>query len=176
MTNKLSSAGKHAVVVGAGFAGLRAASQLDPQVRVNLIDPADHFTGRVRLHETAAGRPDVTHPLRTFLQSTNVPHLRAQVILIDIGSAKVHTEAGHILDHHRLVYVLGGRTGGNEVTGASPERAYTAESPVQLHKRLLDSSRALTVVGGGLSGIELARPSARTARHPRVARLISGAN
>ncbi|MFI5753037.1 NAD(P)/FAD-dependent oxidoreductase [Streptomyces sp. NPDC051644] len=164
MTNKLSSAGKHVVVVGAGYAGLRAALQLDPQVRVTLIDPADHFTERVRLHETAAGRPDVTHPLRTLLQSTNVTHLRARVTLIDTGSARVHTEVGHTLDYHRLVYALGSRTAGLDVTGTSPERAYTAESAAELYKRLLDGSGALTVVGGGLTGIELATELAES--HP----------
>jgi NADH dehydrogenase FAD-containing subunit len=165
MTNKESSTGKHVIVVGAGYAGLRAALQLDPYVRVTLIDPADHFTERVRLHETAAGRPDVTHSLRTLLQSTNITHIPARVTRIDTGSAEVHTDAGHFLDYHRLVYALGSRTAGIDVTETSPKRAYAAESAAELYKRLLDGPGSLTVVGGGLTGIELATELAES--HPR---------
>jgi NADH dehydrogenase FAD-containing subunit len=49
VTNKESGTGKHVVVVGAGYAGLRAALGLYPQVQVTLIEPADHFPRAARL-------------------------------------------------------------------------------------------------------------------------------
>jgi NADH:ubiquinone reductase (H+-translocating) len=159
--------------MGAGYAGLRAALTLAPHVRVTLIDPAGHFTERVRLHERAAGRPDVTHPLRDFLRRAGIIHLPARVTRIDPRSAEVHTDAGHALHYDRLVYALGSRTAPTGATGAVPERVHTAESATELNKRLLDGPGTLTVVGGGLTGVETAAELAEAARLWQV-RLITG--
>ncbi|MFG2631120.1 NAD(P)/FAD-dependent oxidoreductase [Streptomyces sp. NPDC048473] len=155
MSNQ-STTKEHVLVVGAGYAGLRAALNLAPHVRVTLIDPADRFTERVRLHEKATGRPDVTHSLRTFLRPAGVTHIPALITRIDTASAEVHTDTGRVLGYDRLVYALGSRTAGVGGPGASDERVYTAESAAELHKRLLDGPGSLAVVGGGLTGIELA--------------------
>ena len=78
MTNKNALSDQHVIVIGAGYAGLMCAPQLAPHVRVTLVDPAGHFTERVRSHELATGRPDITHPLRGFLVPAGIPRcLRA---------------------------------------------------------------------------------------------------
>ncbi|MFD7446213.1 NAD(P)/FAD-dependent oxidoreductase [Streptomyces sp. NPDC059909] len=146
------------LVLGAGYAGLMAALRLAPHARVTLIDPSDRFTERVRLHELAAGRPDVTHPLTGLLGSTGIEHLASRAVAIDTAARRVTTDDGRHLPYDRLVYALGSRT------APAGERAHTPESAAALHKRLQDGSGSLAVVGGGLTGIELAAELAES--HP----------
>ncbi|ARZ69313.1 FAD-dependent oxidoreductase [Streptomyces sp. HU2014] len=140
------------VVLGAGYAGLSAALRLAPYARVTLVDPADRFTERVRLHELAAGRPEVSHPLSAFLRGTGIRHLAARAVELDLAGRQVRTDNGRTLLYDRLVYALGSVTD----TRAVGDHAYTAESAAELRKRLQDGPGRLTVVGGGLTGIELA--------------------
>ncbi|MEU8827609.1 FAD-dependent oxidoreductase [Streptomyces sp. NPDC048636] len=155
------------VVVGAGYAGLLAALRLAPHARVTLVDPAAHFTERVRLHERAAGRAGVSHPLSVLLHGTGVTHVAARATRIDPVGHRVVTDDGRELPYNRLVYALGSRT-------ADPgERAFTPETAAELHKRLLDGPGRLSVVGGGLTGLELAAEIAETHRDWSV-RLVTG--
>ncbi|KAK1184697.1 FAD-dependent oxidoreductase [Streptomyces sp. NBS 14/10] len=158
---------REVLVLGAGYAGLMAALRLAPHARVTLVDPNPRFTERVRLHEHAAGRPDVTHPLRELLRGTTVTHLVARATGLDPEARLVTTDDGRGLPYDRLVYALGSRT------VAPGERAFTLETTAELHKRLLDDPGELAVVGGGLTGIETAAEIAEA--HPawRV-RLLTG--
>lgn len=150
-------------MVGAGYAGLMCALRLAPYAHVTLVDPADRFTERVRLHERAAGRPDVTHALGPFLRRTGVAHVASRAAAVDTDAHEVTTDDGRVLPYHRLVLALGSRT--RSVDPGDRDRAYTVESATGLRKRLQDGPGALTVVGGGLTGIELATELAET--HPR---------
>ncbi|MDV9191443.1 FAD-dependent oxidoreductase [Streptomyces sp. SR27] len=150
------------LVLGAGYAGLMTALRLGRHAQVTLVDPADHFTERVRLHERAAGRPDVTHPLAGLLHRTGIEHVPARATAIDTAARLVTTDDGRRLPYDRLVYALGSRTRLPATTGDS--RAYTAESAEALHKHLRDRPGTVTVVGGGLTGIEMATELAETYR------------
>ncbi|MEU1820795.1 FAD-dependent oxidoreductase [Streptomyces roseifaciens] len=180
----------HVIVLGAGYAGLTAALRLaqNPAVSVTLIDPSDRFTERVRLHQLAAGQADVTHPLSSFLRGTGIRHVAARAVDLDPAAREVRTDDGRTRSYDRLVYALGsvtdtriagGRTAGERtVEGRKAaehsaaeqpvrtvgERAYTAESAAELGKRLLDGPGRLAVVGGGLTGVELASEIAES--HP----------
>ncbi|MFJ2650196.1 NAD(P)/FAD-dependent oxidoreductase [Streptomyces sp. NPDC087420] len=158
------SSAHHVVVLGAGYGGLMAALRLAPHTRVTLVDPAGHFTERVRLHERASGRPDVTHALDGFLRGTGITHVAARATRLDLAAREVHTDDGRVLPYDRLVHALGSRTTPVEGTQADGERAYTTESAAELHKRLLEGPGSLAVVGGGLTGVELATELAET--HP----------
>ncbi|WP_330174322.1 FAD-dependent oxidoreductase [Streptomyces sp. NBC_01498] len=157
-------------MVGAGYAGLMCALRLAPYAHVTLVDPADRFTERVRLHERASGRPDVTHALAPWLRPAGITHVAARATAIDTGAREVRTDDGRTLPYDRLVHALGSRT---RTTG-DHERAYTVESAAELHKRLRDTPGSLTVVGGGLTGIELAAELGETHPHWRVGLLTEG--
>ncbi|WP_329034832.1 FAD-dependent oxidoreductase [Streptomyces sp. NBC_01725] len=163
---------KRVVVVGAGYAGLMCALRLARHAHVTLVDPADRFTERVRLHERAAGRPDVTHALGSFLRSTGITHIASRVAAVDTDAREVLTDDGRGLPYDRLVLALGSRT--RSVDPGDRDRAYTVESATQLHKRLQDGPGALTVLGGGLTGIELATELAETHPSWRVGLLTDG--
>ncbi|MFC7308266.1 NAD(P)/FAD-dependent oxidoreductase [Streptomyces monticola] len=177
----------HVVVLGAGYAGLLSALRIAPHARVTLVDPSDRFTERVRLHELAAGRPEVTHPLSVFTVRRGIEHLAARATGIDLHARAVTTDDGRSLTYDRLVYALGSRTaipavqdtvrdgdasgsgsgsgnGNGHGDGNGDPRAYTAESAAGLHKRLLDGPGRIAVVGGGLTGIEMAAELAES--HP----------
>ncbi|MFC5150042.1 NAD(P)/FAD-dependent oxidoreductase [Streptomyces aureoversilis] len=176
----------HVTVLGAGYAGLAAALRLaqNPAVSVTLVDPSDRFTQRVRLHQLAAGQPDVSLPLSSFLRGTGIRHVAARAVELDAAAREVRTDDGRTLSYDRLVYALGSvtdtRIAGEQAAGEQAvgqgsagvpvdertvgERAYTAESAAELGKRLLDGPGRLAVVGGGLTGVELASEIAES--HP----------
>ncbi|WP_156727328.1 NAD(P)/FAD-dependent oxidoreductase [Streptomyces apocyni] len=154
MTNSTAKNDHQVLVLGAGYAGLLAALSLAPHARVTLVDPSEHFTERVRQHELAAGRPAITHPLRSFLGTTGVEHIAARATAIDLHARVVTTDNGRSLPYDRLVYALGSRTADTADTGG--ERAFTAETADALRKRLRDRPGRLAIVGGGLTGIEMA--------------------
>lgn len=134
---------------------------------MTLVDPADHFTERVRLHELTGTRPTVTHPLARLLHGTGIRHTAHRATALDPAARTVTTDDGHHHPYDRLVYALGSRT--PDVTG---EHVYTAESADRLRKRLQDRPGTLAVVGGGLTGIEMAAEIAEA--HPDwTVRLLS---
>ncbi|RLU76982.1 pyridine nucleotide-disulfide oxidoreductase [Streptomyces griseocarneus] len=148
------------VVLGAGYAGLSAALRLAPHARVTLVDPNDHFVERVRLHQLVTEGTEVTVPLAGLLQGTGIRHLASRAVGLDLAGRQVLTDDGRALPYDRLVYALGSVTD----TGTGDEKVYTADSAAALRKRLLDGPGTLTVVGGGLTGIELAAEIAES--HP----------
>ncbi|MEE4424463.1 NAD(P)/FAD-dependent oxidoreductase [Streptomyces bugieae] len=157
------------VVLGGGYAGMMAALRLAPHARVTLVDPDDRLTERVRLHEVAAGRPEVAHSRAELLRGTGVEHLAARATALDPDARVVHTDRGRTLRYDRLVYALGSHT---DPRGAG-QRSFTAETATALHRRLLTGPGALAVVGGGLTGIEMAAELAEA--HPEwQVRLLTG--
>lgn len=167
-----TSAATRVLVLGAGYAGLTAAPRLAPHAHVPLVDPADRFTERVRLHERAAGRPDVTRPLARFLHRTGIERIAARAAALDPKARLVTTDDGRSLPYDRLVYALGSRTslpGGIRADGGAGTRAlHTAETAPELHRLLPNRPGSVAVAGGGLTGIETAaetpRPTAPPAR------------
>ncbi|MER6911030.1 FAD-dependent oxidoreductase [Streptomyces sp. NPDC000594] len=150
---------RHIIVLGAGYGGLLAALRLAPHTRVTLIDPADHFTERVRLHERATRPTTVTHPLGALLKGTGIRHVARRATALDPTARQVTTDDGEHHGYDRLIYALGSRT--PDIPG---ENVYTAESADALRKRLQDRPGTLAVVGGGLTGIEIAAEIAES--HP----------
>ncbi|WP_078843965.1 NAD(P)/FAD-dependent oxidoreductase [Streptomyces albus] len=165
------------VVIGAGYSGLLSALCLAPHHRVTLIDPADHFTERVRLHELAATGREVTHPLSRFLGRRPGPgaeHVASRATAIDTANRLVRTDDGRALPYDRLVYALGSRTDTSGGALGTGDRAYTAETAAELRKRLADGCGALAVVGGGLTGIETAAELAESHPDWEIRLLTSG--
>lgn len=148
------------------MAALRAADQAN----VTLIAPTASFSERVRWHELAAGRPDVTHPLASFTTKKPVRHVAARATAIDPDRREVRTDDGQTHTYDRLVYALGSRTRAAE---ADDGRVFTTEKAGYLRKRLDDGPGELTVVGGGETGIEVATELATQVPDWRV-RMVTG--
>lgn len=159
------------VVLGAGYAGVMAAVRLagktkKQNVSVTLINAADHFTERPRLHETATGRPPRQHPLADFLRGTTIQFRPGMVTSLDPDQqvVTIQTNAGSSqVGYDYLVYALGSHVDRDSVAGVR-QHAYALDasgplSAVPLHERLrtlAESGGRIAVVGSGATGIEAA--------------------
>ncbi|MBB4741242.1 NADH dehydrogenase FAD-containing subunit [Actinoplanes octamycinicus] len=160
------------VVLGGGYAGITAALRLAPRHRVTLVDPREHFVERVRLHQVAAGQAGTVRPYRKLLAGTGIRHVTGRAAELDPAGGRVAVETGDgqrlDLGYDRLVYALGSRTRVPALipaagdAGATP--VYTAETAAGLATGMAGRSGRLAVVGGGLTGIEMAAELAEA--HP----------
>ncbi|WP_052681784.1 hypothetical protein [Saccharothrix sp. ST-888] len=107
--------GKQIVVLGAGYAGLAAATRAGRTHRVTLVAPEERFVHRIRRHETAAGRggqwPTVAHLLRgrqvEHRQARAVPELAAEAGLTVDGAGRAVVDDRLRSVSHPDVHVIG---------------------------------------------------------------------
>lgn len=155
---------KQIVVLGAGYAGLTAATRAGRHHRVTLVAPEARFLHRIRQHETAAGHPEHRPALAELVRGRGVRHLRARATGLDPNARKVFLDTGEAIGYDTLVYALGSRTAWHGVPGAA-EHAYPVERAGELSERLRTGEPGtVAVVGGGATGIELAAELAEA--HP----------
>ncbi len=153
------------LVLGGGYAGLAAARRAahhargGAALRVTLVNAADTFVERVRLHEVAAGRRVGVHPLSASLDSS-VDLVVGRVESVDADARTVDVRAGdrvRTLRYDTLVYALGSTGAADAVPGAAEHAATLAglDGARALALRIArERPRTVTVVGGGLTGLE----------------------
>jgi NADH:ubiquinone reductase (H+-translocating) len=160
------------VVIGGGYAGTLAANRLRmrPDVDITLINSRPVFVERVRLHQFVAGTGEPTVGYDTLL-GEGVRLVVDHATRIDTAAREVHLTKGHALSYDYVIYAVGS-------TGAAPEFAVSIaeyESATSLRAKLaeLSTNEPITVVGGGLSGVETAAELAEQGR--RVTLVCGGA-
>ncbi|GAA4675176.1 NAD(P)/FAD-dependent oxidoreductase [Gordonia humi] len=140
------------VVAGAGYAGTTAANRLARKIdeaQITVVNPSPDFVERVRLHEMIAGSGSATRPLREML------HERIDLVVAsieEIGDGVVTLSTGQDLAFDRLVYAVGS-------SNEAPQGTYAlggADQAARAHEKLteLGAGATVTVVGGGLTGLE----------------------
>ncbi|MEB3980314.1 FAD-dependent oxidoreductase [Mycobacterium sp. 663a-19] len=162
----------HVVVVGGGYAGTLAANHLRqrPDIDITLINSRPVFVERIRLHQLVAGTGVATADYGTLL-GDGIRLIVDTVDRIEVGARRVLLDSGAELAYDYLIYAVGS-------TGATaPEFAYSItdfESAQRLRHALADlpTNGPITVVGGGLTGIETA---AELAERGRPVTLVCGA-
>ncbi len=175
------------VVIGAGYAGLLATVRLAgklrraraagaPAVQITLVNAADAFVERIRLHEFAANQPLKHRPLTAILRGTGVRFVEGYAHAIDTRQrvVSVATPTGpRSLTYDKLLYAAGSIVDRDSVPGVR-EHAYTlsADGPRSapaLRSRLAEVAACggrLVVCGAGATGIEAAAEFA--AAYPRL--------
>jgi NADH dehydrogenase len=168
---------KHIVIIGAGFAGLRLARELNNHVdySITLIDRNNYHQFQPLLYQVATANLDasnISFPLRTiFRQSKNVRICVAEVKQINLAEQQLDTSVGPVHFDY-LVIATGAET--NYFGNASLRQfAFPMKSTVealQLRNQLIqnlehaalstdqahiESLLSIVVVGGGPTGIEL---------------------
>ncbi|GAA3158495.1 NAD(P)/FAD-dependent oxidoreductase [Nonomuraea roseoviolacea] len=165
------------VVIGGGYAGTVAANhlRLRTDVAITLVNPRPTFVERIRLHQFAAGNYDAAVDYGTLL-GDGVRLVVDSATRIDSASRTVELASGDALDYDYVIYAVGS-TGAipSSVPGAA-EFAYSVaefEFAERLRARLAEppADAAITVVGGGLTGVETA---AELADQGRAVTLICG--
>ena len=163
------------VVLGAGYAGLVAAARIGrglprgrDDVRVTLVNVADRFVERVRLHQLAAGQELPLLPLTDLLAGSGVELVVARVSGIDVERRTVQLDGDSLrLEYDTLVYALGSTADVGAVPGVAEYCDTVAEAPDALRTRsrvaeVAAAGGLVTVVGGGATGLETATELAET--------------
>ncbi|GAA4543782.1 NAD(P)/FAD-dependent oxidoreductase [Pseudonocardia xishanensis] len=159
------------VVLGGGYAGTLAASHLrtDADTDVTLVNPRPEFVQRIRLHQLVAGTGEAALGYDGLL-AEGVRLVVDEAARIDVPGRRVELASGAVLDYDYLVYAVGSR-------GAVPPAHAYPIAEVE-HARLLRAALVdlpadapVTVVGGGLTGIETA---AELAEQGRSVALVTG--
>lgn len=167
------------LILGAGYAGLACALRLANRARgratITLVNASESFVDRIRLHQVAAGQAMPTRQLRTMLRGSDVRLKLGRVRAIDpTGSVLIDNER---LRFDRLVIALGSHTDIDAIPGIR-EYAFTLDggSTKRLAEALspmANSEARISLIGGGLSGIEAAAEIKESYPRLRVSLLTS---
>jgi NADH dehydrogenase len=160
----------HVVVVGAGYAGTLAANHLRqrPDVDITVVNPRPVFVERIRLHQLVADTGTATADYATLF-GDGIRLIVDTVDVIETADRRIQLASGAELTYDYLIYAVGS-TG--RVASAVPGVAQFAHSVADLEsaQRLryaltdLPLPAPVTVVGGGLTGIETASELAECGR------------
>lgn len=161
----------HVVVVGGGYAGLAAAKRLrrgSKGPRVTVVNPRAEFVERIRLHQLVAGNHPATRPLTSRLPK-GAEFVQDSVTAIDAGARTLALAGGGTLDFDHLIYAVGSRSRLDVMPGAA-EHAVTVGSlddarTFRARYTALPDGSTITVVGAGLTGLELATELAEAGAH-----------
>lgn len=157
------------VIVGGGYAGTLAANRLRqrPDTEITLVNPRPVFVERIRLHQLVADTGAATADYETLL-GDGIRLVVDAVERVDAAARRLVLTSGTTLDYDYLIYAVGS-TGAVPATAGAPEFAHSIsdlESAQRLRYALADLplSAPVTVVGGGLTGIETASELAEQGR------------
>jgi NADH dehydrogenase len=160
------------LVLGAGIAGLLFTLRLSGKVahssvQITLVDEADTFIVRPRLHEFATHQRIFSRPFLQILRKTQVQFVQGRVTSLDPRGRRItildQHQQQHELGYDYLAYALGSMTDRQNVPGVA-EYAYSLEargpfSASDLRGRLPEIGARggqVVVCGAGATGIETA--------------------
>ncbi|MEW6776071.1 MAG: NAD(P)/FAD-dependent oxidoreductase [Bdellovibrionota bacterium] len=176
----------HAVILGAGFAGLYAAKALkNAPLRVTVVDRQNHHLFQPLLYQVATAglsAPDIAAPIRKVLRNQkNTAVLLGDAARIDAAGRKVILKDGEIFYDYLLVATGATHSyfGKNEWAPYAPGLK-TLDDALEIRRRVLlafeaaereedDAKRqewmTFVVIGAGPTGVELAGALCEISRH-----------
>lgn len=169
---------REVIIVGGGFAGLKAAKALGNKegVHVTLVDKTNHHLFQPLLYQVATAglsQSDIAMPIRSILaEYGNIKVLQGEVTGVDFDARRVTTDFG-CLTYDHLILACGVRHSyyGHDEWEPHAPGLKTLSQAMEIRRRILSAfevaersedeavrRRALTfvVVGGGPTGVELA--------------------
>jgi NADH dehydrogenase len=170
---RLEPGAPHVVIIGAGFAGLYAVEALaKSSLRVTIIDRNLYSTFQPLLYQVATGglNPgDVAYPVGGFTGPRHARYIRGVLASVDPVGRRVKLGDGRELGYDYLILTAGVSAAYFGVPGAARYTVglYTRADAIVLRDHVMsgfermsaeDSAHdfAITVVGGGATGVELA--------------------
>jgi NADH dehydrogenase len=163
----------HVIIVGAGFAGLAAVAALKHvNVRVTIMDRNLYSTFQPLLYQVATGglNPgDVAYPVGGFTTPRRARYIRGDLAGLDTAAQRVRLADGRELGYDYLIVATGVAAAYFGVQGAAENTfgLYTRADAIALRDHIMGGFErlsgghaardlAITVVGGGATGVELA--------------------
>jgi NADH dehydrogenase len=164
----------HVVIVGAGFAGLSAVNKLRKSgAHVTVIDRNLYSTFQPLLYQVATGglNPgDIAYPVGGITTRRNARYIRGDVVAIDTETLAVRLADGREIGYDYLIMATGVSANYFGVRGAEEYTfgLYTRADAIVLRDHIMNGFEwlsadpgnerefAVTVVGGGATGVELA--------------------
>jgi NADH dehydrogenase len=161
------------VVVGGGFGGLTAIRRLARQpVRVTLVDKNSYSTFQPLLYQVATAgltSADVAYPLWSAARKAGAAFRKGEVARIEPESRQLLLADGASIGYDYLILATGVGAAFFGVPGAAEHSysLYTRRDAIVLRDRVMaeleqrsvpgdDRELAITIVGGGATGVELA--------------------
>ncbi len=159
---------QHIIIVGGGFAGVRAALSLGHQagLSVTLISATDTFAYFPQLYHAATGgsRAEASIPLVGLLSDTKVKIIVDTINLVDTAAHTVTGASGEVYPYGQLILATGSVTNYFGIPGLD-KFSYgiktigdAMEFKQHLHDQLIKGHKPelhYVIVGGGPTGIEL---------------------
>ncbi|MFG2716605.1 NAD(P)/FAD-dependent oxidoreductase [Streptomyces goshikiensis] len=162
------------VVIGGGYAGTLAANRLRarPDVDITLVNPRPEFVERIRLHQFVARSSEATIDYGTLL-GKGIKLVVDSATRIDTAARTVRLASGRGLEYDYVIYAVGSIAAAPPSVLGAAEFVFDVaelESAQRLRARLeeLPLDAPVTVVGGGLTGIETAAELAEQGRRVTV--------
>lgn len=154
------------IILGAGYSGLAAATQLKPTdaMETLLIERFPQHVYHTRLHEAAAHDTKVSTDIVPLLKNTGVHYEQAEVDYINADEREVVLKDGRILEYDRLVVGLGSVTNFYRIPGLAEHAAElkTREDAREIYSFVnhtyhkdYEGNRDIVIGGAGLTGVEL---------------------
>jgi NADH:ubiquinone reductase (H+-translocating) len=160
----------HVVVVGGGYAGTLAANHLRrrPDIDITLVNARPVFVERIRLHQLVADTGSATADYGTLL-GNGIRLIVDTVDHIEVTTRRILLTSGAELSYDYLIYAVGSTGAMPSTVPGAAEFAYSVadlESAQRLRYAVADlpANGSVTVVGGGLTGIETASELAERGR------------
>lgn len=153
----------HVLVLGGGYAGAAFVRRIQARVgrglRLTVVDRNPFHTLLTETHTVAAGTRPVSTVAVPFAFGPGVERLEAEVLKIDPDSRRVQTTAG-TLHYDYLIFALGGADQDYGIPGVREHALFLrgVDDAQRICSRLaaLPAEAPVLIVGGGLTGVELA--------------------
>lgn len=172
---------KQIIVIGGGYAGTLAAIRLAGRtkklpVQITLINGANIFVERIRLHQLASNKPLPQRSFTDLFAKTGIRFVQGWVTAVSLqqSAITIHTQSGEQqLPYDHLIYALGSSVDTTLIPGIQ-EHAHTLGSTQttqhlqQVLPNIAQQNGRLLIIGGGLTGIEAATEIAETYPHLQV--------
>lgn len=163
------------LVLGAGYAGLKAVRQLQKQkddFHITLIDRNSYHYEATELHEVAAGshsKEKISYPILDVINPDKVTFLQDEVVQVNREAQTVTMKENGTLTYDYLIVSLGFTSETFGIPGAQENalQMVNIETAEAVHEHILktmasyretkdETSLRLLICGAGFTGIELA--------------------
>lgn len=155
---------RHVLIVGGNFGGLAAAVALQGVCRVTVVDPRPDFEWTPHIHDILSGlklRDHLSFDRRSLFQRLGQEFIQTSVEALDPIGRRIVLKTGRELRYDACIVACGGVQVPGVVPGGQQHTTgfRHADQAEQIERQLVTLAEkqkviTVTIIGGGLSGVE----------------------